>query len=154
MDNRHFMASVSWLSCDGMFHAFLALFPGLLQLQVLIVCSIQKKGRRPGESYHVIQGVADIMDSRYNSLFTFLLTASKNIREPKYVPEDKSYLWTHLVSKLNCWGMAVIISGATPNSAVFLLLVTQQLFGVMAFSLGMFHMLSVALCWCLSQLCS
>ena len=76
---------------------------------VLIVCSMQKKGRRPGESYHVIQGMADITDSRYNSLFTFLSTASKKIRKLKYVPEDNSYLRTHLVSKLNCWGMAVII---------------------------------------------
>jgi len=85
-----------------MFHAFLALLPGLLQLQFLIACSMQKQRRRPGESYHVIQGMADIMDSRYNSLFTFLSKASKKIRELKYVPEDKSYLRTHLVSKLNC----------------------------------------------------
>jgi len=40
----------------------------------------------------MIQGMADITDSRYNSLFTFLLTASKNIRELKYVSEDKSFL--------------------------------------------------------------
>jgi len=31
-------------------------------------------------------------------------------------------------------------------------LVTQQPFEVMAFSLGMFHTLGVALCWCLFHL--
>ena len=40
----------------------------------------------------MIQSMADITDSRYNSLFTFLSTTSKKIRELKYVPEDKSYL--------------------------------------------------------------
>jgi len=34
----------------------------------------------------------------------------RRLGELKYVPEDKSYLWTHLVSKFNCWGMAVIIA--------------------------------------------
>ena len=75
-------------SCDVMFHALLALLPGLLQLQFLIVCNMEKAW---GISY-VIQGMANITDSRYNSLFTFLFTASKKIRELKYVPGDKSYL--------------------------------------------------------------
>jgi len=49
------ITDISWQhrsqSRDVMFHAFLALLPGLLQLQFLIVCSMQKKGRRPGESW-------------------------------------------------------------------------------------------------------
>jgi len=76
MDNRHFMTSVSWLSCDVMFHAFLALLPGLLQLQFLI-CSMQKKGRSPGESYYMIQGTADIMDSRVQQLIHILIHSFK-----------------------------------------------------------------------------
>jgi len=34
----------------------IASFPGLLQLQFLIACSMQNGGRRPGESYHTICG--------------------------------------------------------------------------------------------------
>ena len=49
-------------------------------------------------------------------------------------------------------------NGETPNSdcsrrncrALF----TRQTFGVMASSLGMLHMLGVAVCWCWSHLCS
>jgi len=37
----------------------------------LAVC--KNRGRRPGRSYHVICGMADVMDSRHNSLFTYLI---------------------------------------------------------------------------------
>ena len=58
---------------------------------VLIAYGMQKNGgRRPGESYHVIQSTADIMDSRCNGLFTFLSTAIEKL--DKFQRRSRSYL--------------------------------------------------------------
>jgi len=47
----------------------LASFPGL-------VFDHKYRRRRPGESYHVIHGMTDVMDPRHNSLFTFVSIAT------------------------------------------------------------------------------
>jgi len=60
----------------------LALFPGLLHLQFLPLTVCKKNGeRRPEESYHVIHSMADVMDSRCNGLFMFLLTAIEKLHK-------------------------------------------------------------------------
>ena len=57
----------------------------------LAVC---KNGeRRPGEFHHVIHGTADITDSRYNSLFTFVSTVTEKLENRnKFQRRGKSYL--------------------------------------------------------------
>jgi len=57
--------------------------------------SVCKNGeRRPGESYHMICGTADVTDSRCNSLFTFLSTATEKLKnQNKFQRRGKSYLY-------------------------------------------------------------
>ena len=51
--------------------------PSHLQFLLLAVC--KNGGRRPGESYHVICGTADVTDSRLNSLLTLLSMATEKL---------------------------------------------------------------------------
>ena len=59
----------------------IASFPGLLRLQFLIACSMQKRREkaRSGEFHDVIRGTADVTDSRRNSLFTFVSTLTEKL---------------------------------------------------------------------------
>jgi len=65
-----------------------ASFPGLLRLQFLIACSMQKWREKAREFRHVIRGTADVTDSRRNSLFTFVV-CYREARESKQVPEER-----------------------------------------------------------------
>ena len=56
-------------------------------LQCLVACGVKSEGRRPGESYNMICGMVDFIDSRYNSLLTVLSTTDREARQLKHVPE-------------------------------------------------------------------
>ena len=59
---------------------------------MLSVC--KNGGRRPGESYHVIRGTADVIGSRHEDIFTFISPAvAKLEKQDKLQPKDKSYLY-------------------------------------------------------------
>ena len=70
-----------------------ASFPGVLYLQFLIACSMQKWREKAGESYYMIRGMADVTDSRHNSLFTFLSIATEKLENrSKFQKRGKSHL--------------------------------------------------------------
>ena len=58
-------------------------FPGLLRLQFLIACSMQK-WREKVWFHHVICGMADVTDSRRN----IRIHSYREARESKQVPEE------------------------------------------------------------------
>ena len=70
-------------------------YGGRLSTPSLAVC--KNRGRRPGESYHMIRVTADVMDSRCNSLFTFVSTATEKLESPnKFQMRSKSYPVKHI----------------------------------------------------------
>ena len=71
-----------------------ASFTGLPRLQFLIARAVCKnRGRRPGESYHVICRTHAVTDSRHKDIFTFISPATEKLeKQDKFHPKDKSYL--------------------------------------------------------------
>jgi len=54
---------------------------------------MENGGRRPGEFHHVIHGIADVTDSKRNSLFTFVSTVTEKLENRnKFQSRGKSYL--------------------------------------------------------------
>ena len=82
-------------------------FPGHSWLWFLIACSMQNGGRRPGKSYHMIHGTADITGSRYRDLFAAteqLERWDSSSREAG--PASKTYLgWseTAVIQEMQHW---------------------------------------------------
>ena len=70
-------------------HAMPAVFPGLPHIQFWSLAVCKNVGRRPGKFHHMTCSMADVMDSRCNSKFTFLSTATEEVRDPKQVSEER-----------------------------------------------------------------
>ena len=88
-----------------------ASFPGLLRLHVLIACSMQKRREK---AWGILHSMADITDSKCNSLFTFLLWRSYRT-ETSSRGEVSPTCKTYPGSKLNSWGMAVMQLQIVPS---------------------------------------
>ena len=67
-------------------HVVVASFPGLLRLQCLITCSMQKLREKAREFHHMICGTADVTDSRRKSLFTFISTVTEKLKNQNKRP--------------------------------------------------------------------
>ena len=79
-------------------------------------------GRRPGESYHVIRGTADVTGSRHEDIITFISPAVEKLeKQDKFQPKDKSYLYNISESEAEPLKDGFAASVSNPKAAPFLL---------------------------------
>ena len=81
---------------------------------------MQNGGRRPGESYHVIRGTADVTGSRHKDIFTFISPAVEKLeKQDKFQPKDRSYLYNISESEAESLKDGSAASVSNPKAAAF-----------------------------------